>query len=205
MAEQEQYRNPRGDEGKAVVEKMIEHHKELLSWAQSNLDAVRPKRALDIGCGGGACVRTLLMRYPSCHVDGVDISKDALAVAEKHLGMMLRMKRATLTEASVDNLPFEDGTFQVVTAIETYFFWPDLDKALSECVRVMSPGATLMIASEQYPDGENDKELAEACKEYHMSVISNDDMLAKLQGVGLSAEAITEPDRGWVVFIAKKD
>ena len=39
--------------------------------------------------------------------------------------------------ASVSDLPFSDNSFDIVTAIETYYFWPDKLKNLKEIYRVL--------------------------------------------------------------------
>ena len=38
------------------------------------------------------------------------------------------------------SIPYEDAKFDLVTAYETVYFWPDLKKAFSEVFRVMKPG-----------------------------------------------------------------
>ena len=81
MAKEDQYRNPQGDEGRKVIEEMNEHHRELTSWGLGQISAIeglRPKKILDIGCGGGNCLRMLTTRYPNAHADGIGISEEAV-------------------------------------------------------------------------------------------------------------------------------
>ena len=52
--------------------------------------------------------------------------------------------------ATVSRLPFADNQFDLVTAIETHYYWPDLCSDLQEIWRVLKPGATLMLLGELY-------------------------------------------------------
>ena len=45
-------------------------------------------------------------------------------------------------------LPFKDDTFSLVTAFETVYFWPDIEKSFAEVRRVMTSGATFCIVNE---------------------------------------------------------
>ena len=45
-------------------------------------------------------------------------------------------------------LPFEDDTFDLATAVETVYFWPDLQAGLKEIKRVLKPGGQLAIFNE---------------------------------------------------------
>ena len=51
-------------------------------------------------------------------------------------------------EGNVANLPFEDNTFDIVTAFETVYFWPDIEKCFGEVKRVLKPGGIFLIGME---------------------------------------------------------
>ena len=59
-------------------------------------------------------------------------------------------------QASVEKLPFAEGTFDVVTAVETHYYWPDRPAAMREILRVLKPGGTPMILAEVYRSGRFD-------------------------------------------------
>jgi ubiquinone/menaquinone biosynthesis C-methylase UbiE len=50
-------------------------------------------------------------------------------------------------------LPFPDGLFDLVTAVETHYFWPDLPADMREIQRVLRPGGTLVVLAEAYKGG----------------------------------------------------
>jgi ubiquinone/menaquinone biosynthesis C-methylase UbiE len=50
------------------------------------------------------------------------------------------MGRIEVRPASVSQLPFQDGMFDLVTEVETHFWWPDLAADVHEVFRVVKPG-----------------------------------------------------------------
>ena len=58
----------------------------------------------------------------------------------------------TIALASVAALPYPDRTFDVVTAVETHYYWPDLEANLREGLRVLKPGGTLALIAETVRD-----------------------------------------------------
>ena len=52
-----------------------------------------------------------------------------------------------MQQASVAELPFEAEQFDVVTAFETIYFWPELAQNFREVYRVLKPGGTFFICN----------------------------------------------------------
>ncbi|MDN5805292.1 MAG: methyltransferase domain-containing protein [Microlunatus sp.] len=63
-----------------------------------------------------------------------------------------RQDRLTVQQGSALDLPFADDSFDVVTAIETLYFWPDPRRGLREALRVLRPGGRLAVALEMTRD-----------------------------------------------------
>ena len=53
--------------------------------------------------------------------------------------------RVRIQHASVAALPFPDRSFDVVTVVETHYYWPDLPASLREILRVLEPGGTFAL------------------------------------------------------------
>jgi SAM-dependent methyltransferase len=97
-------------------------------------------RLLDAGCGSG---RTLdeLARYG--RVSGVDLSSDAVACARGRGHEDVRVAR-------VEELPFADATFDVVTCLDVIEHTPDDGATLAELRRVTRPGGLLVVTVPAY-------------------------------------------------------
>ncbi len=204
MAKEDQYRNPQGDEGRKVIEEMNEHHRELTSWGLGQISAIeglRPKKILDIGCGGGNCLRMLTTRYPNAHADGIDISEEAVKVTLDRNAVYHSWGKIDAQVASVSDLPFPEKSFDLVTAIETYFFWPDLEKDLAHAASRLKEGGVMLIVSEQYPNGKNDEALKEACLKYGMNILPNEEVASLMEKAGLKTQTFTNEDKNWVAFV----
>ena len=140
-----QFSNPEGEDGRRTMEHMNEHHAPLWDFCLSNMPKAMDGSILDIGCGGGGFLKRMSERYPFAMFYGVDISEDAIAMTSEVCSGLMAQGALDLAHGSVEDLPYGDSSFDMVTAIETYFFWPDLRQGISEAVRVLSPGGILVI------------------------------------------------------------
>jgi ubiquinone/menaquinone biosynthesis C-methylase UbiE len=111
---------------------------------------------LDVGCGGGRTIEKLVAASPDGRVFGVDYSPASVAVARERNRSSIERGRVEIREASVSSLPFPDEMFDLVTAIETHYYWPDLPADVREVMRALKPGGTFVIIAETYRGRRND-------------------------------------------------
>jgi SAM-dependent methyltransferase len=95
----------------------------------------RRPRILDVGCGTGA---NLLMLSKYGAAEGVDISEDALAFCRER-----GLDKVKLGAA--EELPYEDGTFDLVTAFDVVEHMDNDLAGLSEMRRVLRPGGRVLL------------------------------------------------------------
>ena len=57
----------------------------------------------------------------------------------------------------MSRLPFPDNKFDLVTAVETQYYWPNLVTDMQEVLRVLKPGGALIVIAESYKKGSYDK------------------------------------------------
>ena len=81
------------------------------------------------------------------NVVGVDIVPEMLVRAETNL-KMTGLKNVTFKNASGENLPFPDDSFEVVISNGAINLIPDKESALTEILRVLKPGGQLMVADQ---------------------------------------------------------
>jgi demethylmenaquinone methyltransferase / 2-methoxy-6-polyprenyl-1,4-benzoquinol methylase len=104
---------------------------------------------LDVACGTAA-VTLELVRQKGCSVVGVDQSPEMLAEARQRVGLERRVR---LVEASAEELPFEDASFDGLTAAYLLRYLNDLPAGLRELARVVRPGATAALLDFGVPPG----------------------------------------------------
>ena len=95
----------------------------------------RRPRILDVGCGTGA---NLLMLSRYGEAEGVDISEDALAFCRER-GL------DHVKQGAGEELPYEDGTFDLVTAFDVVEHMDDDLAGLKEMFRVLRPGGHALL------------------------------------------------------------
>ncbi len=94
-------------------------------------------RVLDIGCGSGAFLCLVAERGAEPH--GIDASEALIAFARE------RLPGADLRVGEMENLPYGNDTFDLVTGFNSFFFANDMVAALREAGRVAKPGAAVVI------------------------------------------------------------
>jgi len=198
------FKKPVGDDGRLLLEEMNRHHRKLSEWALSKLPMKECERILDIGCGGGMLISLLDERFADAEIYGIDISEESVNMAKNVNSGIVREGRCHITLDSVSDIPFEDGSFDLVTAFETYFFWPDLYNDLKEATSKVKKGGHMVIVSETYPHPKFKERNDEAVRLYGLNLVDNDLMTEMLEGFGMDVTVSTDEDKNWVAFVGKK-
>jgi ubiquinone/menaquinone biosynthesis C-methylase UbiE len=148
-----QVRKPSGWVGRRVVRAMNVGHATMTDWGL-HLITVPPDAAiLDVGCGGGSTVSKLAGMAPEGKVVGVDYSSASVAVSRDANAEEIGAGRVQIEQGSVAALPFPDCAFDIVTAVETHYYWPDLPANVREVRRVLKPGGSFVLIAETYNGG----------------------------------------------------
>lgn len=101
-------------------------------------------KLLDVGCGaGGALVRA---RALGSDVAGIDASENLAAIARA------RLPGARIECGEMEELPFDDEGFDIVTGINSFQFAGNVVRALAEARRVVRPGGTVFALSWGRPE-----------------------------------------------------
>lgn len=148
-----QVRRPSGWLGRGVVWMMNRSHASLTAWGLEQVQVPKDATVLDAGCGGGSTVRRLAALASEGTVIGVDYSAASVAVSRRVNARGVEGGRVGIVRASVVGLPFADRTFNLVTAVETHYYWPDLPANVREIGRVLKAGGRFVLIAETYRDG----------------------------------------------------
>lgn len=148
-----QVRKPSGWLGKRVVWAMNLSHASMTEWGLQQFEVPPNAAILDVGCGGGETVRRLAALAPEGTVIGLDYSTASVAVSLDTNAREIKAGRVKIEHGSVAALPFPDRMFDIVTAVETHYYWPDLPANVAEILRVLKPGGRFALIAETYRGG----------------------------------------------------
>lgn len=107
---------------------------------------------LDVGCGSGM----FLARHASQvrRVAGIDLSGMQIDLAYRNLGDRIAAGTADIVKGDAAELPWPDGSFSVVTSMESFEAFPEPDLVLAEVRRVLRPGGRAVLnLGERVPVG----------------------------------------------------
>jgi ubiquinone/menaquinone biosynthesis C-methylase UbiE len=152
-----QTRKPEGTLGKMMVNGMNSGHAKLADWGMTHLPQIDPANVLDVGCGGGRNAGELAKKYPTAKVTAIDYSEVSVAKASEYNKSLIESGRISVKRGDVSDLKLPADTFDLVTAFETIYFWPGLEKCFSEVAKVLKPGGVFMIVNES--DGTDETSL----------------------------------------------
>ena len=107
--------------------------------------AAGARRLLDVGCGTGTMAVEAVRRWPDVELDAVDASAGMLEIAAREADRLPAGDRRRLRhrQALADDLPFDDGVFDLALSAFVLQLVPSRYRALRELRRVLRPGARL--------------------------------------------------------------
>jgi ubiquinone/menaquinone biosynthesis C-methylase UbiE len=109
------------------------------------LDVHASERVLEIGFGPGVGIELLASVAPMGKIAGVDPSAEMVGQARARNAAAIAAGAVDLRRGSVDSMPFEDGSFDTVLAINSMQVWPDAVAGLREIWRILSAGGRVAL------------------------------------------------------------
>jgi SAM-dependent methyltransferase len=151
-----QFAKPTGLVGRWLLWRMNRHHSNLTDWGLGHVAVRETDTVLDVGCGGGRTIGKLAAAASKGSVCGVDYSPASVAASTRTNRTLVEQGRVRVQRAAVQSLPFEAGTFDLVTGVETHFWWGDVATGMREVFRVLKPGGKLVLIVEFYRGGKHE-------------------------------------------------
>ena len=125
---------PEGFLGTLLINRMnIGTHSRLAEFGLGCLDFSKKDNCLDLGCGGGANLKRLAARCPDGSVSGIDYSEVSVRQSQRHNRRLIKSGKCSVKRADVLSLPFENDSFDKLTAFETVYFWQDIERRFVRC------------------------------------------------------------------------
>jgi ubiquinone/menaquinone biosynthesis C-methylase UbiE len=119
----------------------------MAKWGLQYLNIEYNDSVLDIGCGGGVNISRMLKKASNLKLFGMDYSELSVEKSIKYNKKAIDRKQCEIKQSSVSNIPYNESAFNIVTAFETVYFWPDIKNDVKEVLRVLKPGGTFFICN----------------------------------------------------------
>jgi len=202
-----QYKKPTGFFGRLTLWRMNKSHSKVTDWGLTHTTVELRFTVLDVGCGGGRTVSKLASLAEQGKAHGIDYSEESVAASRRYNAQAIRVGRVKIHLADIGKLPFRDNTFDLVTGVETHFWWPDIAAGLREIRRVLKPGGTLILIAEVYKGA--DAIASRLCEKYApitgMKMLAFDehrDLLASVGFADVRIDALAA--KGWITAQGRK-
>ena len=179
---------PTGLSGRMMLWFMNLSHTPMAKWHLSLIDFSGVQTILDEGCGGGKNIQRMLKCCPQATVYGIDYAEESVNASRK-LNAKALYKRCFIEQGNALSLRFGDGMFDLVTAFETVYFWPDLPTAFAETLRVLKPGGRFVFS---YGDRESKMMANWEHQIDAMRLLPIDEVTKTLTATGFSNVTVTQ-------------
>jgi SAM-dependent methyltransferase len=135
----------------------------------------------------------------------VDYAETSVAASRGLNQAAVESGHVEIQKASVSNVPFQDGAFDLVTAVETHYYWPDRPRDMREVLRVLKPGGRLVIIAEAYRGRRFDLPYRIVMKLIGGAYLSVDEHRDLFVQAGYAeVQAFVERPKGWICATGRK-
>ena len=196
-----QTRKPNGFLGKMMLKGMNMGHAKLSDFGISTLPDREFFNIAELGCGGGRNIDALLKKYNKAQVVGVDYSPLSVEKAKEFNAN--NMSRCEIKQGDVSNLELDKDKFDLATAFETVYFWPNIEKCFKNVYDILKDKGCFLIVNELEGEDESShkyEELIEGLKVYKITELES-----ILKAIGFSEIKVNKMDnKAWFSIVAKK-
>ena len=200
-----QVRKPTKWVGRFFLGIMNASHSNLTDWGLKHVRIEKGFAILDVGCGGGRTIQKLAGLATEGMIWGVDYAQGSVAASRRKNAQLIRTGRVEIKQASVSQLPFPENNFDLVTAVETQYYWPDLVKDMQEVLRVLKPGGTLIVIAENHKEGKHNKLQRPVMGLLRTMNLGVDDQQELFSTAGYAnIQMFVKEAKGWICGIGEK-
>jgi ubiquinone/menaquinone biosynthesis C-methylase UbiE len=140
-----QLSRPSGLLGELMGRVMTRRNRRLIEWTLELLDIHPTDNVLEVGFGTGVSIQLAVDHASQGWVAGIELSETMLEEAKRLNAAAIAAGRVELRQGNANSLPYVDGKFDKVFAVNVHYFWDDPLTALREMKRVMKGGGRIAL------------------------------------------------------------
>jgi len=149
---------------------------------------------LDIATGGG---HTALKFSPHVkHVTATDLTPRMLGKAKAFITEEKGITNVDFKQADAENLPFDDGQFDLVTCRIAPHHFPNVQQFINECARVLKAGGMLLVQDHLLPDDDESARYIDHFETVrdpsHNRAFNQSEWIAMFESAGITVEYTEE-------------
>lgn len=196
---------PQGTAGEEMLNRMNESHYAVTGWALEFFEFSGNENVLDIGCGGGETLRRMAEKINGGHLTGVDYSAVSVKMSRERNSENISCGKMGIVEASVENLPFEDNSFDKIITVESFYFWKNPQEDLKEVYRVLAENGTFLIVADIYGGAELSEDEIKNIRKYNLFNPTPEEFENLLENAGFKDVKIhTKDGTSWICAEGRK-
>jgi len=197
-----QLRKPQGEGAVEIGKFMNEGNYPMNMHTLAVLDAMPQDSILELGMGNGYFVEKIVGNSSGISYAGYDYSPIMVQEASRINDRFIKQGNVSFIEGDIHQLPFQDSSFTKVFTINTFYFWEDAEKVLSEIKRVMKLEGEFVLSLRP-------KKLISTypITKYGFHVWNDDEIekLLKKFFAKIEITRINEPDHEWMGNVLKRE
>lgn len=175
------FNRPSGIPGRIGAVVMARMNDSVAADVLDQLDVGPTDAVLEIGFGPGVGIEQAVELASEGFVAGVDVSELMVDRAKRRNEPAIEAGHLDLRQRSVEDLPFDDGTFDAAFSINSVHAWPDQPAGVSEIYRVLEPGGRVALVLTKHA-GQPDEPLGDLLGTAGFERIEH---LPRVDGVGV--------------------
>ncbi|WP_174733079.1 class I SAM-dependent methyltransferase [Mesobacillus harenae] len=151
-----QFEKPKGFLGKIVGLVMYFENRKINRWTINKLKVRKCTDILEIGYGPGYAIHSIMSRYRTVSVDGIDLSGKMKTQAEKVNRDWVEMGKVQLFKGDIQN--YNPGKqYEHVFSVNNYPLWDKQEQSLKRIYRIMKTGGKLALTVQPREEGSDDQ------------------------------------------------
>ncbi|GHU33153.1 SAM-dependent methyltransferase [Spirochaetia bacterium] len=145
-----QSKNPHGFIGKIMLKIMNNAHRDIFYTVLKRIEIKNNYKLLDLDCGGGKFINIISKKYNDIKLYGIDISEESIVIAKNNNKNDIKNGKMEIIKADIIKMPFENNYFDIITAIQTHYYWKNIKNSIEEIYRILKYNETFIMAAELY-------------------------------------------------------